>query len=170
MDKKRTPTSKNVALIGILASLSIVFGYIEHMIPFDFGIPGIKLGLANIVSVILLYLTSKKICYSAVALRIVICEMIFGSLYHFAFSIVGGLFSLLAMTLAKKIPDTSPIGTSIVGGCAHNIGQIIVAIFVVKNFSIALYLPLLLISGALTGAVIGACSIPVIKRLSKVGF
>jgi heptaprenyl diphosphate synthase len=74
------------------------------------------------------------------------------------------------MTLAKKIPDTSPIGTSIVGGCAHNIGQIIVAIFVVKNFSIALYLPLLLISGALTGAVIGACSIPVIKRLSKVGF
>ncbi|MBQ7384089.1 MAG: Gx transporter family protein, partial [Clostridia bacterium] len=112
-----------MAMTALFASLSIVFGYIEHLIPFDFGIPGVKLGLANLVVVIMLYTFSKGQTFLVLLVRIFVCSMLFGNIYSLLYSLVGGAFSFAVMCLLKKIKGFSPVGISIGGGVAHNIGQ-----------------------------------------------
>jgi heptaprenyl diphosphate synthase len=156
-------TARSIALCGVMTALAIVFGYIEHLIPLPIGIYGIKLGIANLVTVVLLYALNAYSAFSINTVRIILCSMLFGSFTSFWYSIVGGLLSFFVMIILKKTNKFSPMGISICGAIAHNIGQIAVAIVILEEFKIALYLPILLISGAITGAIIGILSIILLK-------
>lgn len=156
-------TARSIALCGVMTALAIVFGYIEHLIPLPIGIYGIKLGIANLVTVVMLYALNAYSAFSINTVRIVLCSMLFGSFTSFWYSIVGGLLSFFVMIILKKTNKFSPMGISICGAIAHNIGQIAVAIVILEEFKIALYLPILLISGAITGAIIGILSIILLK-------
>ena len=165
---KLSSKTQRIALCALFTSVSIIFGYIEFLIPFNFGIPGVKLGLANLIVVVLLYVSDLKTTVITSALRIFISALLFGSFYSFLYSLIGGILSLTVMSLIKRIQGFTPIGVSISGGVAHNIGQLLVAFLTFGVSEIFFYLPILLIAGALTGGLIGVCSLPVIKKLNKI--
>lgn len=156
-------TVQSIALCGVMTSLAIVFGYIEHLIPMPFGIYGIKLGIANLVVITMLYTLGASSAFTINMLRIILCSMLFGSFTSFWYSLVGGLLSFAVMLILKRTNKFSPMGVSICGAVTHNIGQIIVAVILLDEFKIAFYLPVLLITGAITGAIIGLIAIPIIK-------
>lgn len=146
-----------------MTSLAIVFGYVEHLIPLPFGIYGIKLGLANLVVVIMLYAINAYSAFTINMVRIILCSVLFGTFTSFWYSLIGGLISFVTMLIIKKTDKFSPMGISICGAIAHNAGQIGVAMILLDEIKIALYFPVLLITGAITGAVIGLVAIPIIK-------
>lgn len=159
--------SKKMVYLGLLATFAIVCGYIETLLPFFFGIPGMKLGLANIVTVIVLYQYGIREAASISLVRILLVGMLFGNPYSITYSLAGGVFSLLIMFLFKQIKFCSVIGVSIMGGILHNIGQILVAILIIDEFSLVYYLPVLIIFGALTGFLIGIISQSLMKHFER---
>ena len=159
----KSNTVRNIALCGVMTSLAIVFGYIEHLIPLPIGIYGIKLGLANLVVVIMLYALNSYSAFTINMMRIIICSMLFGTFTSFWYSFIGGLLSFGIMIIIKKTDKFSPMGISICGAIAHNVGQIAIAVILMEEFKIAFYLPVLLIVGAITGALIGLIAIPILK-------
>lgn len=146
-----------------MTALAIVFGYVEHLIPLPIGAYGIKLGLANLAVVVMLYGVSAYGAFGVNLTRIILCSILFGSFTSFWYSLVGGLLSFLVMLLIKRTNRFSPLGVSICGAITHNIGQTAVAVILMEEFKIALYLPILLIVGAITGALIGIIAIPILK-------
>ena len=165
----KSNTVYKIALCGVMTSLAMVFGYIEHLIPLPFGIYGIKLGLANLVVIIMLYALNAYSAFTVNMIRIILSSILFGSFTSFWYSLIGGLLSFLAMLIIKKINKFSPMGVSISGAIAHNLGQTAVAIILLEEFKIAFYLPVLLIVGAITGALIGLIAIPILKmRIFKI--
>ncbi|MDO5573341.1 MAG: Gx transporter family protein [bacterium] len=167
--KNDKATGKKVAYLGIFASLAILCGYIETLIPFPFGIPGMKLGLANIMTVTILYLFGTKEAAAVSAVRILVVSMLFGSLYSMLYSLAGAVLSLIMMLLMKKVKRFSITGVSISGGIAHNIGQIFVAVLVVSEIRLTSYIPFLIISGAVTGLLNGIISGILVQRLQNTG-
>ena len=152
-------------MFGVFTALALIFSYVEAMIPINFGIPGVKLGLANLIVVIMLYKGDWKDALFIAVARIVLSGFIFGNLFSILYSLSGGLLSLLVMILLKKTNVFSIAGVSIGGGAAHNVGQLLVAMFVVQTYQVGYYLPVLLIAGVLTGALIGIVALEVVKRL-----
>ncbi|MBQ2258513.1 MAG: Gx transporter family protein [Lachnospiraceae bacterium] len=147
--------AKRVAYCAMLSALAMIFGYVEALIPVNFGIPGVKLGLANLVIVVALYLLpTHQVLFIQIA-RIILVSFLFGNLSMMIYSLAGGLLSFLVMSLLKKAGGFSVIGVSIAGGVTHNIGQLIVAILVVQNMKIAYYASVLMIAGLITGGLIG---------------
>jgi heptaprenyl diphosphate synthase len=155
---------------GVFVALALIFSYIETLIPINFGIPGVKLGLANLVIVIGLYKIGLFEDYLLSVTRVVLAGFLFGNLFSIIYSLAGGLLSLTVMAVLKKTGKFDIMGVSIAGGVFHNIGQICVAALVLENISIFNYIPVLLISGLLTGALIGIVSQEVLKRLRNVRF
>ena len=158
---------KSIALFGIMTSLAIVFGYLEYLIPLPIGAYGIKLGLANLAVVVLLYTMNAPAAFAVNMLRIILCSILFGTFTSFWYSLIGGLLSFAVMLIIKATKKFSPMGISICGAIAHNIGQTAVAVILMEEFKIAIYLPILIIVGTLTGALIGIIAIPVIKQIDK---
>ena len=147
--------AKRVAYCAMLSALAMIFGYVEALIPVNFGIQGVKLGLANLVIVVALYLLpTHQVLFIQIA-RIILVSFLFGNLSMMIYSLAGGLLSFLVMSLLKKAGGFSVIGVSIAGGVTHNIGQLIVAILVVQNMKIAYYASVLMIAGLITGGLIG---------------
>lgn len=163
---RRSVSTKKIAYIGVFAALSILFGYIETLIPFPFGIPGIKLGLANIMTVVILYSMGTWEAVVVLIVRILVVSMLFGSPYSMIYSLAGGVVSLLIMIIVKHLKIFSIIGVSIAGGLSHNIGQLLVAVFVVEEDRLMFYTPFLMISGAITGMIIGIVSKVIYERLT----
>lgn len=163
---------KSIALFGMMVALAFTFSYLESLIPFDFAIPGVKLGLANLVVVVALYTMKPGEALCIVIIRIFLAGLTFGNAYSLAYSLCGGLLSYAVMLLFKKT-KLSIIGVSMLGGIFHNIGQIIVAAIVLGTARIAYYLPVLLMSGVATGLAIGIVSklitdrVKIIKNNSK---
>ena len=156
-----------VAYFGVFTALALIFSYVETLIPINFGIPGIKLGLANLIIIIALYKMSVKEAYVLSVVRIVLAGFMFGNLFSIIYSLAGGILSLSVMALLKKTDKFSLFGISMAGGVFHNVGQLIVAILVMENLNIAYYMPVLLISGLITGFVIGLVAGEMLKRLTK---
>lgn len=167
--KNDRATGKKVAYLGIFASLAILFGYIETLIPFPFGIPGMKLGLANIMTVTILYLFGTKEAAIVSAVRILVVSMLFGSLYSMLYSLAGAVLSLIVMLLMKRVKQFNITGVSISGGISHNIGQLFVAVLVVSEMRLTSYIPFLIISGAVTGLLNGIISGILVQRLQNTG-
>ena len=159
--KKKTP------YLGVLLALALICSYVEVLIPFSVGIPGIKLGLANIVIVFALYTVGTKEAYILSIARILISGFMFGNVMAIAYSFAGGMLSLTIMYLLKKTNLLSCISVSIAGGIAHNIGQILIATWVVSNYSVMYYIPVLMIAGFITGTLIGIVAQEVFLRIGK---
>lgn len=160
--------SKYIATYGLLIALAFILSYIETLFPIPVPIPGIKLGLANLVVLTALYTMGVKEALILSLLRIVLVGFTFGSPSTMIFSLAGGILSWLMMSLLKHSKVFSLVGISIVGGIAHNVGQIAVSIVVVDNISILYYLPVLLISGVITGILIGILGGMIVKRLQRI--
>lgn len=159
-----------VAYFGFFTALALMFSYIETMIPIQFGVPGIKLGFANIMIVIMLYKSSAKEALLLSIVRIMLSGFLFGNLSSILYSIAGGVLSLGIMTLLKKQGGFSVIGVSVAGGVSHNVGQLIVAMLVVETYQVGYYFPVLLVAGVLTGLGIGVVSQEVLKRIRNICF
>ena len=163
---KRT-IAKRVALGGMLVAVAFMFSYLELLIPISFGIPGIKLGLANLVILSCMYVMQPLEVFVILIARILLSGFLFGNMTMMIYSLAGGILSFLIMLFVKKTQVFSMIGASMLGGVFHNIGQIITAMLVVSNVRIITYLPVLLLSGGITGLLIGMLSkkcVPVVKR------
>ena len=156
---------KKTAHLGVMLALALICSYVEVLIPFSVGIPGIKLGLANIVIVFALYSIGTKEAFILSIARVIISGFMFGNPMAIAYSFTGGMLSLTTMCLLKKTKLLSVISVSIAGGIAHNIGQIIIATFIVSNYSVMYYIPVLMIAGFITGALIGIVSFEVFSRI-----
>ena len=153
--------------MAMMIALAMIFSYVETMIPINFGIPGVKLGLANLVIVAAIYLFGGKQAFLISIVRIFLSGFMFGNLASIMYSLAGGLLSLAVMLLLKKTDKLSILAVSVMVGICHNIGQLIVAMLVVENLKLIFYVPVLLISGFLTGLLIGiVCRVilPAVKR------
>ena len=159
-----------VAYFGVFTALALIFSYVETLIPINFGIPGVKLGLANLIIVIALYKMRLREVYLLSIVRVLLSGFIFGNYFSIIYSLAGGLLSLTVMAVFKRKDGFSIMGISIAGGVFHNVGQLIVAMLVVETFSVAYYVPVLLIAGMITGLLIGIVSNEMLKRLVTVHF
>lgn len=157
--------NKKTAYLGLFAAVAIIFGYVESLIPFFAGIPGIKLGLANLAVLFVLETYTWKEAAVVSAVRIVVIGFLFGNMFTIIYSLAGAALSLFVMTLMKKSSGFSILGISVAGGVSHNIGQLIVAALIVENTSLLYYAPVLLISGVVTGLLIGILTKEVTKRI-----
>ena len=154
-----------VAVFGVFTALALIFSYVELLIPINFGIPGAKLGLANLVIIIVLYKTDWKEALLLSVVRIVLAGFLFGNLFGILYSLAGGILSLAVMALLKRSGPFSIIGVSMAGGVSHNVGQLIMAMLVVETYAVGYYLPVLLIAGLITGTLIGIAGREMLKRL-----
>lgn len=159
-----------VAYFGVFTALALIFSYVETLIPVNLGIPGVKLGLANLIIVVALYKMRLSEAYLLSVVRVLLAGFIFGNYFSIIYSLAGGLLSLTVMALLKKWGGFSLQGISIAGGVFHNIGQLIVAAVVVETFSVTYYFPVLLVAGLLTGLVIGIVAEMMLKRLVNMQF
>lgn len=178
--------------LGFLLALALILSYVESLIPFSFGIPGIKLGLPNLIVLLLLYgetedQTAEAEDASRVStvkflakgereallvngLRIVLSGFLFSNLYAIMYALAGAVFSFLAMLIARRTKRFSMAGVSMLGGVFHNIGQILVAMAVVETFAVVYYVPFLIVAGTVTGAVLGLVGMelrPYLRRMSR---
>lgn len=158
-------STKTITTYGILIALALILSYVEAQIPAFVAIPGMKLGLTNIVVVTTLYLMGSKSAMFINVVRILIVAILFGNAMSFAFSIVGGMLSTIVMIILKKTKRFKVIGVSAVGGIVHNVGQILTAIVLMGTKAIAWYLPILWVSGVFSGVVIGIIGGLVISRV-----
>ncbi|MBQ4118756.1 MAG: Gx transporter family protein [Clostridia bacterium] len=159
---------KKLTLIGLLAALAIILSYVEMLLPPIYAaIPGIKLGLANVVSIIVLYTFTVKETALVTLVRVLTVALIFGNLMTLAYSIAGAVLSVCVMALLKKTNLFSTVGVSIAGGVCHNLGQILMAILITSTAEIGYYMIFLCISGILSGTLIGIVGALVIKYTKK---
>ena len=159
-------SAKRIAYYGSMLGLAIICGYVEMLIPFDFGIPGIKLGLANIVALVLLYKNGFLPALVVSVSRVLLIGILFGNVMSVFYSLAGGVLSLIVMYLVKKIPYFSTVGVSVAGAAAHNIGQLAAALVVIGMKAVMFYLPFLLIAAVITGFLIGLGAGYLIKRIN----
>lgn len=150
---------------ALLAALALIFSYIEVLIPFNFGIPGVKLGIANLVVIVALYYLGPRYAFTINMVRVVAAGLLFTGLFGCLYSLSGALLSFAMMLLTKKTGLFSVTGVSMCGGVFHNLGQILVATFLVSNLKMFAYFPVLIISGVISGAIIGIIAHLILRRL-----
>ena len=167
--KKKTDSGRiniqKTAVYGVLAALALALSYLESQLPAFFPIPGMKLGLTNIIVVLALYKTGGKSAMAMNVLRIVMASVLFGGPSALMYSLAGGMLSTAVMIILKRTGAFRVVTVSIAGGVAHNIGQIIVAVLVTNTVSVAWYLALLWFTGMASGALIGIIGSELIRRL-----
>lgn len=152
---------------GVFTALALLFSYIESLIPFHIGIPGVKLGLANLIILIALYKMNARQAFLLSVTRIVLAGFLFGNLFSILYSLAGGMLSLIVMILLKKQNGFSVMGVSVAGGAFHNVGQLVIAMLVTESLNLFYYVPVLMISGLITGIFIGIIANEMLKRLRR---
>lgn len=157
--------TKTIARNGLLIALAMLLSYLESKIPAFIAVPGVKIGLANIVVVFALYRIDLKSAILISLLRVFLCCVLFGSVLSMAYSFAGAVVSLTGMALLKKTKLFGTVGVSVAGGVLHNLGQIGVACLILRTDVIAYYIPFLLFSGTVAGVVIGLAGAVVIERV-----
>ena len=156
-----------IAVSAMMIALAMVLSFVESQIPPLTAIPGIKLGLANIAVIFVLYRLGIKEAIIVSLVRVFLVSLLFGSFVSMLYGLCGAVVSLGLMIILKKF---SPLGTtaiSVLGGVGHNIGQIAVACFLTETAQLLYYLPFLILSGTVSGILIGIVAALVIKRMSK---
>ena len=157
---------RDVAFLGMMTAVAILATYVERLLPSPVpSVPGIKLGIANVVILTLLYLFNAKKAFLVNITRIVLVGLMFSGVYGMMYALAGGIFSFGAMYLAKRSEKLSIVGVSILGGIFHNVGQILIAMAVLRTKELVYYLPVLLVSGVMTGILVGLGAKQCIKAL-----
>ena len=158
--------SKKIAYYGLATALAIIMGYIEFLIPMPIPVPGVKLGLSNIVVLLILYIMGARAAFVISLLRVLLSGLLFAGFAGLLYSLAGAILSFTFMAVLKRTNQFSIIGISLVGGVVHNVGQITIAALVVENSKLFYYLPMLLVAGVITGVVIGIVAKLALKHLS----
>ncbi len=159
--------TKGLVTLSSLIAVAMILSYIESLIPAFVAVPGVKMGLSNIATVFALYALGwpYAICVSLV--RVVLSALLFGNVVGLIYSLSGAALALALMILLKRIDSFSSVGVSVAGGVAHNIGQVLAACVVMETAAIALYIIPLLISGTISGIVIGLVAGNLVERVKK---
>lgn len=160
-------TSK-VTELGLLLAFSLILSYIETLLPVFVAVPGMKIGLANVVTLLLLYREKKTVVFFFMILRVFITGFLFSGISGIIYGIAGGVFSIFLMCVLKKCKCFSVIGVSIAGGIFHNVGQILVAALIMENVRIFYYFIVLLLSGAVSGLLVGYLSYLIFQQMNKI--
>ena len=160
--------AKKIAFCAVMIALALALSYAERFIPLQMVIPmpGIKLGLANVVTLVALYRFKGRYALAILVPRCILGALFGGGITGLAFSLTGGLLALLVMSLAKKTPFFSVYGVSVLGAAAHNVGQILAAMVLLRSVYVAAYLPWLLIAAVVTGILTGAAGHGILQALS----
>lgn len=156
---------KKTVLLAMMSAVALALSFLESQIPTFIAIPGVKLGLANIAVIFVLYKLGAKEAFAVSFVRLIAVFLLFGGVMPLIYSIAGALLSLCVMLILKELTPFSEIGVSVAGGVAHNIAQVLVAVFLLDSSAIFLYLPALLLSGTVAGVVIGIISAILVKRI-----
>ena len=162
---QKNTTAWRVSVSSVLTALAMIFSYIEAILPFNFGVPGIKLGLSNLVVLVAMYSLGAGYAFAVNLTRIVLSGLLFSGVSAMLYSLSGGLLSFMVMMILVKTGWFSPAGVSMAGGVSHNVGQITMAALVTATVKIYLYLPVLLISGTVTGLILGIAASLVLERM-----
>ena len=163
--------TKRITFLGLCASVAMILSYIEFLLPPLFSsVPGIKMGLANIIIIFILYRFGVASAFAVSGVRLVLVTLLFGNVMTLLYSAVGALLSLVLMSVAKRINFFSQVGVSILGGVAHNAGQILVAMVVMETVEIGYYMIVLTVSGTIAGILIGLAGSAVLHGMRKVKF
>ncbi len=160
--------AKKAALYGIMIALAAIMSFIESLIPISLGIPGAKLGLANLVTIVCLYTIGERAAIVVGLFRIMLVGLLFGNMFSILYSLSGGIVSIGSMLIVKRLGRLSAAGVSIVGGVMHNVGQLIVAALIIHNIRIAYYMPVLMLAGVICGIIIGILGAVIIKRVEHI--
>lgn len=159
--------TKRVVIYSLFLALGLILSYVESLIPFFFGVPGMKLGLANTLVVVLLYTLGAKEAMFINVLRILLSGFLFGNAFSIVYSLAGALVSFIVMLFLKQVFKISLLPASVVGAIFHNVGQLLVAVFVMQTAYMLYYLAFLSVSGFVTGLLVGIIATGVIRRLPK---
>ncbi len=162
--------TKKIAFLGLSIALAMILSFVESQIPPLVAIPGVKIGLPNLVMVILLYKVGWRETVVVSLIRILLIAMLFGNVQSLLFSVAGAVCSLVGMILLKKCRLFSCIAVSVVGGVLHNVGQVLFACFWTSTAQISYLLPFYLFCGTVAGIVIGLIAGLLVKRLEKMKF
>ena len=160
--------SKQVSRYALLIALAMVLSWLESLVPISTAVPGMKLGLTNLVVIFTLYRMRSVDAAIISFVRVLLVSFTFGNAYAFAYSMAGAVLSLLIMLALKKSGRFSTVGVSIAGGVGHTLGQIIVAALVLETEKIFFYLPVLMVSGMAAGVCIGLLGGIITERLKKI--
>ena len=159
---------KTIAFVGVCTALAMVLAYVEILIPPLFpAIPGIKMGLPNIIIIFLLYRRGPATACAVSIIRIALVSMLFGNIMMLMYSLAGGILSLLIMIILRRLNFLSAVGVSVAGGVFHNLGQILMAMLLLETSELGYYMVVLTVTGTLAGILIGLCSTTLIKRIPK---
>ena len=165
-EKTKISSSRMMALCGIFIALAMVLSYLESLVPISFAIPGIKLGLANIVTIIALVKLGLKPALIISVGRVLLSGLLFGNPATIMYSMAGALLSIAVMFIVRKLKLLAITGTSVCGAVAHNLGQLIVAAIVIENTKIFYYMAVLSVSGIIAGILIGLLAGIIIKNIN----
>lgn len=164
--KIRQTGIRRIAFVGITAALALLLSYVEFLLPPVFvAVPGIKLGLPNVMILYVLYCLDIRHAALVSFTRLCLSSLLFGNAVTFAYSAAGAVLSLVVMWLLKKLDKLSAVGVSVAGGVMHNLGQIIVAAFLLDTPGISYYMIVLSVTGTLSGIFVGLCGALLVKRL-----
>lgn len=160
--------AKRVSIYGILVALAFIASYIEVLIPFNFHVPGMKLGLANIVVLSALYMGGAEAGITVSLIRIILVGLTFGNPYSAIYGLSGGILSFITMFLLKQTDFFGVLGVSMAGGVMHNLGQLLCAMVLLRLPAVFSYLSYLMFIGIITGGLIGIVVEEILKRVKKV--
>lgn len=163
-------STKRITYTGMFVAIAMVFSYLESMIPVNIAVPGIKLGLANMVTIVVMYRLRISDAWIVSLVRVVLSSLLFGNMTVMVYSMAGAVLSLLVMTLCRKKDLFGLLGTSILGGVSHNAGQIAMAALFMKSGNIMLYMPVLCISGTIAGVCIGLAGAVLVRKLPSIEY
>lgn len=161
----RMPVAQKLAVLALLIALSVLMGYVESLIPLNFGIPGLKIGLCNIVILIVMLQYSWKEALGVSVVRILVVGFLFGNLFSIVYSLAGAVLSILIMSLLLQSGRFGLLGISAAGGCLHNIGQLLVAKIVLPGLPLLWYTPVLLLAGLAAGTLVAVIVYEITVRL-----
>ncbi len=158
--------TKSIAFYGLFIALAMILAYVEVLLPPLFpAVPGIKMGLPNIIIVFLLYRRSVKSAIVVSLIRILLVSMLFGNAMALLYSLAGGILSILVMILLRRLNFLSTVGVSVAGGVVHNVGQILAAMLLLQTAELGYYLVVLTVSGIIAGVFVGLCGVALIKKI-----
>ena len=157
--------TKKVAVMAMAIALAMILSFVESQVPALVTVPGVKLGLANIAVVFALYKLGWKEAVLISLVRVFLVSLLFGNVASLFYSIAGAVLSLTGMILLRRIKALSTVAVSVAGGVLHNVGQIAMACILLETNVIKYYLPFLILSGTVTGVVIGLLAAIMIKRV-----
>lgn len=158
--------TKRLVLLAMLTAVAMILSYVESLLP-SVGIPGVKMGLANITVIFALFRFGWKEAAALSLVRVVLVSLLFGSVGAMLYSLAGAVLSLAVMTLLRRIDRFSTVGISVAGGVAHNAGQILMAMLILQTKQLLSYLPVLAVSGIAGGVLTGLAAALLIRRIPE---